>query len=57
MTNLKYIYDDHVSIVMPIIKVKNMCMMSWKNKYDFVLIRNKKYLDSIATMWDSPADF
>lgn len=38
MTNLKHIYDDHVSVDMSFADFKNMCTLCWKNKHDFIVI-------------------
>lgn len=38
MTNLKHIYDDHVSVDMSFNDFKTMCGSCWMNKYDFLVI-------------------
>lgn len=37
-TNLKHIYDDHVSIDMSFDDFKQMCALCWENKYGFLVI-------------------
>jgi Poxvirus A32 protein len=38
MTNLKHIYDDHVSVDMSFQKFKETCGQCWNDKYGFVVI-------------------
>lgn len=38
MTNLRHIYDDHVSVDMSFSDFKNMCNLCWKSRHDFVVI-------------------
>lgn len=37
-TNLKHIYDDHVSNDMSLQEFKDLCALCWHQKYDFVVI-------------------
>lgn len=38
LTNLKHVYDDHVSLDMPFDKFKEICSYSWKKPYGFLVI-------------------
>lgn len=38
MTNLKHIYDDHVSVDMSFNNFKTLCGSCWEKKYDFLVI-------------------
>lgn len=38
VTNLKHIFDDHVSVDMTFHDFKNMCSLCWKDKYGFLVI-------------------
>lgn len=38
ITNLKHIYDDHVSVDMSFEKFKDLCSHCWRDKFGFVVI-------------------
>lgn len=38
LTNLKHVYDDHVTVDMTFQKFKDICAQCWNEKYGFVLI-------------------
>ena len=37
-TNLKHIYDDHVSVDMPLQSFKDLCSLCWKEPFGFAVI-------------------
>lgn len=46
MTNLKHIYDDHVSVDMSFSDFKHMCSLCWKNKHEFLVIDKDSLLNN-----------
>lgn len=45
-TNLKHIYDDHVTVDMSFEQFKDLCKTSWQDKYGFLVIDKDSQLTS-----------
>lgn len=45
-TNIKHIYDDHVNVDMAFNQFKEMCLMSWKDKFGFLVIDKDSSINS-----------